>query len=222
MTTWNDRLKEAMRKDNITASDLVRATGISAAGIKKWIDGITLAPKYTDVISACKALNVSPEWLMDGVIATDTISATVEDQNAISLDMVDVKASCGTGVANWNDVPCVRRIQVSKAWFEYHFPYAHQENIKVITALGDSMEPLVKDGDAVFIDIKDAEFIREGVYAVIVDGELFIKRIQRLPGKCLRFKSENPSYDPFDIAADSNIEVRIIGRVIKAMKIVPV
>lgn len=222
MTTWNERLRAAMNENDVSASDLVRATGISAAGIKKWVDGVTIAPKYEDVIRACKALKVTPEWLMDGIASTAVVSSSEPDDNAISLDMVDVKASCGVGVANWEELPCVKRIQVSRAWFDYHFPYAHQENIKVITALGDSMEPVVKDGDAVFIDIKDNDFVREGIYAVLVDGELFIKRIQRLPGKCLRFKSENPSYDPFDVAADSNIEVRIIGRVIKAMKIVPV
>ncbi len=55
-----------------------------------------------------------------------------------------------------------------------------------------------------------------------MDGELYIKRLQRLPARGLRLKSENPAYDSIDIPADSQTQVLIIGRVIKALKAVPV
>lgn len=215
MTTWNDRLNQAMRDKDINAAQLARAMGISAPGIKKWVDGVTLQPKYDDVMSACKILSISPEWLMSGIDAP--VASVTDESNYVVIEQVDLKGSCGFGCANWQDVPCIKQLQVSQAWFEYHFPNIKQENVKVITACGDSMVPLVHDNDAVFINVAD-KIIREGVYAVIMDGELFIKRLQRLPAHGLRLKSENPSYDPIDIAADSNIEVLILGRVIKALK----
>lgn len=219
MTTWNDRLNQAMKDKGVNASQLARAMGISAPGMKKWVDGTTLQPKYADVMSACGVLGISPEWLMEGV---DAPVATVSDGDDYAvIERVDIKGSCGFGCANWQDVPCIKQIQVSKAWFDYHFPNIKQENVKVITACGDSMVPLVHDNDAVFVNVGD-KMIREGVYAILMDGELYIKRLQRLPAHGLRLKSENPIYDPIDVLADSTIQVSVLGRVIKAMKVIPV
>lgn len=219
MTTWNDRLNQAMKDKGVNASQLARAMGISAPGMKKWVDGTTLQPKYADVMSACSVLGISPEWLMEGV---DAPVATVSDGDDYAvIERVDIKGSCGFGCANWQDVPCIKQIQVSKAWFDYHFPNIKQENVKVITACGDSMVPLVHDNDAVFVNVGD-KMIREGVYAILMDGELYIKRLQRLPAHGLRLKSENPIYDPIDVLADSTIQVSVLGRVIKAMKVIPV
>lgn len=219
MTTWNERLKEAMQNEGVGLSGLSRATGVSTAAVKKWVDGLTLQPKYEDVISACKALKVTPEWLMDGVEAVPQIVDDDEESGSVTLEMVDIKGSCGFGIANWESVPHIRKIQVSRSWFEQNFPYANIDSIKVITAAGDSMEPLIRDRDAVFLDISDTELLREGVYALLMDGELYIKRLQRMPRQALRLKSDNAVYDPIDIPADSDIEVRIIGRVVKAMRI---
>lgn len=219
MATWNDRLNQAMKDKNVNAAQLARAMGISAPGMKKWIDGVTSQPKYDDVMAACRALDISPEWLMEGVAVPAVTPA--EKSDFVIIEQVDIKGSCGFGCANWEDVPRIRQLQVSKAWFEYHFSNIKQENVKVITACGDSMVPLVHDNDAVFVNVAD-KIVREGVYAVLMDGELYIKRLQRLPARGLRLKSENPAYDSIDIPADSQTQVLIIGRVIKALKAVPV
>lgn len=219
MTTWNDRLNQAMQDKGMNTAQLARAMGVSAPGMKKWVDGVTAQPKYADVMAACRALEISPEWLMDGINAP--VATPSEGSDYAVIERVDIKGSCGLGCANWEDMPCIKQMQVSRAWFEYHFPNIKQENVKVITACGDSMVPLVNDNDAVFINIAD-KTIREGVYAILMDGELYIKRLQRLPARGLRLKSENPIYDPIDIAADSTVEVLVLGRVIKAMKVIPV
>lgn len=216
MTTWNDRLNQAMKDKGVNAARLAREMGISAPGMKKWVDGVTLQPKYEDVMSACRVLDISPEWLMNGVDAPSPIPKP--DDDCVVIEQIDIKGSCGFGCANWEDVPRIKEMQVTRAWFEAHFPNIKYENVKVITACGDSMVPIVNDNDAVFINISD-KMIREGVYALMMDGELYIKRLQRLPAHGLRLKSENPAYDPIDISEDSTIEVNILGRVIKAMKV---
>lgn len=219
MSTWNDRLNEAMNRKGITASDLGRITGISPAGIKKWVDGVTLKPKYDDVIAACKTLDIAPEWLMDGIQSPSIMYK--DNESCAIIEAVDVKGSCGYGVTNFEDCPTVKRMQVSRTWFAYHFPHLKDGNIKIITACGDSMSPLIHDNDAVFIDVSD-QYLREGVYVLLVDGELFIKRVQRMPSKVIRLKSENPAYDPMDIYPDSGTEIRIIGRVVKIMQVSPI
>lgn len=212
MESWNERLRAAMNRKGLSAADLVRATGISGAGIKKWIDGVTVEPKYRDVTRACQALDISPIWLMEG----RGESVPLKPSETAIIDKVDLKGSCGYGTINFDQVPQIQRLMVSKRWFQRHFSYYKPDTVKVITALGDSMTPDVNDGDAVFIDISDTEFIRDGIYAALVDDELYIKRIQKAPGKLI-FISTNPAYKPFEISIDGPSTVKFIGRVIKSM-----
>jgi transcriptional regulator len=54
---------------------------------------------------------------------------------------------------------------------------------------------------------------RDGLYVIRIDNHLFVKQIQKLPGKLL-VKSANPVYEPFEIdLTDDNQNVAIIGRV---------
>lgn len=39
MNTWSLRLNDALKARNKTAADLSRATGVSSAGVKKWVEG---------------------------------------------------------------------------------------------------------------------------------------------------------------------------------------
>lgn len=212
MESWNDRLRVAMDRKGLSAADLMRATGLSGAGIKKWIDGVTVEPKYRDVARACQTLGVSPLWLMDGRGELTPL----KQSETVTIDKVDLKGFCGYGTINFEQVPQVQRLLVSKRWFERNFSYYRPDNIKVITALGDSMSPDINDGDAVFIDISDNDFIRDGVYAALIDDELYIKRVQKAPGKLI-FISTNTAYKPFEIPIDGPSTIKFIGRVVKSM-----
>lgn len=214
MTMWHERLRKAMEDRGITSADLVRATGLSGAAIKKWVDGVTLEPRYNDVVRACEVLGVSPKWLMEG--KSELVPES--DGDAVTIDLVDVKGSCGYGAINFELVPQIKKLQVSKEWFHRNFASYNPEKIKVITAVGDSMSPEINDGDAIFLDISDNIYIRDGIYAALIDDELYIKRVQKTPGK-FTFISTNPVYKPFDVDMKGPITVLFIGRVIKRMKL---
>ncbi len=78
---------------------------------------------------------------------------------------------------------------------------------------GDSMEPSIQDGAPVVIDTS-AKAIKSGrVYAIVVDGETLLKRLDKLPGGIVRVRSDNPSplYAPWEIAEDA---LQVIGRAV--------
>lgn len=80
---------------------------------------------------------------------------------------------------------------------------------------GDSMEPIIQDRAPVVIDTSPAgRRVQSGkVYAIAIDGEMLLKRLDRLPGGMIRVRSDNPSplYPPFE-APEASIEV--IGRAV--------
>lgn len=81
---------------------------------------------------------------------------------------------------------------------------------------GPSMEPDLKQGDRVFVDLRSRDPKNEGIY-VIRDGEsIIVKKIQLVrpetdPPRII-CKSSAPGYDPFELVLD-DVQVSIIGRV---------
>lgn len=217
---WNERLREAMLARDKSQTDISRATGITPAGIKKWLDGAVLKPKFDDVFDVCTYLEITPEWLMKGI---GTMNEKAQpDSNMVSIQQVDYSGSCGFGVMNFEDFPEIRTLEVTPAWFNKNFSFYNPRDIKIITALGDSMEPEIRDGDAVFIDVTDRETLRDGIYLLVVDGEAYIKRVQKLIGKKIALLSTNKAYKDIEVNLDSDIEIRVLGRVIKSLKIVDI
>lgn len=80
---------------------------------------------------------------------------------------------------------------------------------------GDSMEPVLLESDTVLIDEGQNEIIPGGLFAIGIENEVFVKYLDRIPGK-LVLRSKNPAYMPIevDMNGDLAMSVRIIGRVV--------
>lgn len=59
------RLKKTMRERKINQATLSKLTGIPVPNINRYCRGLYL-PKMGNVIKICRALNIDPDWLIDG------------------------------------------------------------------------------------------------------------------------------------------------------------
>ena len=74
---------------------------------------------------------------------------------------------------------------------------------------GDSMEPLYKNGDIVFIRKQDD--VRDGrVAAVVIDDGATLKRVLHLPIG-VQLMPINPAYEPMLFTAENSDVIRILG-----------
>lgn len=144
-----------------------------------------------------------------------------EEDDLIYLRRLNVSACCGaSGVQNYEDEAYVDLMGVSRVWFKENISQIRENGYEIITAAGDSMEPTLKNGDLVVIDRFDTEITkRDGVFCVLIDNDLYLKRVQRVPGS-LRFISDNRLYDPFEISL-SEVESRVIvfGRMVNSLNL---
>lgn len=85
--------------------------------------------------------------------------------------------------------------------------------LTMITAHGDSMEPLIHDGDALFVDMADRRLSsRPGIFVLRLDGALLVKRVSRI-GLEVQVTSDNPVTPTIaPVRAD---RVAVIGRVVR-------
>lgn len=87
--------------------------------------------------------------------------------------------------------------------------------LSVIRVAGDSMLPLLADGDDILVDTHDgAERLRDGVYVLRNEEALMVKRLVLRPDGGLAVLSDNPAHQSWPDADRSRI--RIVGRVLWA------
>lgn len=237
MNSFKDRLKQIMSERKISQSELSRRTGIGRNSISDYLNGKYEA-KQDKVFELAKALNVNEAWLMgfdiskNRKIENNNITSIyskltpprqsnvlkyatnqLEEQNNDSDNLVDFNsyiqeksevdiygcASAGIGERLYNE-------PISKEFVRGYVP-AHDIALKVN---GDSMEPLFKNGQIIFIEkshtIKDGQI---GVF--IINGDAYVKKVY-VEDNRLTLVSLNKKYK--DLYFYDNESVRLVGKVI--------
>jgi phage repressor protein C with HTH and peptisase S24 domain len=83
-------------------------------------------------------------------------------------------------------------------------------NLSALRVAGDSMEPLLRDGDEVLVDERPRPF-RDGIYVVRLDDRLLVKRVASQGQGRYSLLSQNLAYPPIGVAGE---DIEIIGRVV--------
>ncbi|MFU3068460.1 XRE family transcriptional regulator [Pseudomonas aeruginosa] len=193
-----------------SASALARNAGISQGGLQRYLKGGE--PTRRVLISLAKAAGVNLGWLMtgEGSQKSEEREATGSDQY-VYVPLYDARVSAGHG--SWSEGAHVitqlafTRYSLSKKGLE-------PTRMSAVRVGGDSMEPLLSDGDAVVID-HDLRTVRdEAIYVIRVGDQLYAKRLQRQFDGSIAIISENKAYKDMVVPKDQLSDLDIIGRVV--------
>ncbi len=125
----------------------------------------------------------------------------------IDVPRLDVDVSAGPGAVTAQEVP-FDAFRFSRKWLaEQGLDGAQLSAIRVV---GDSMEPLLREGDEVLVDRRDQPF-RDGVHVVRLDDSLLVKRVANQGAGRFSLLSQNLAYPPIQVSAE---EFEVIGRVV--------
>ena len=125
----------------------------------------------------------------------------------------DTYASAGSGIMNYDTA---RRVMTFDRGFLSAQLGIHQfNNIHIIHAVGDSMEPTIHPGDMLFVNPGEKEVVTGAVYVFLIGDETMVKRLERNPiTEELILRSDNGQYEPVRIEKEYLNKVQVIGRVI--------
>jgi len=87
------------------------------------------------------------------------------------------------------------------------------EDLVLIEARGDSMDPTIADGDAVLIDRSLKQVAVGNLYALRFKNAVMIKRLQPISAGRIKVMSDNKLYDSYEIDLEAG-DIEIIGQVI--------
>lgn len=181
---------------------LVKRTGIRPQQISLWWKG----PRRPDVEEAAtisQALGVDLLWLATG---EGTMNAAAAGFTGVPI--YDVRLAAGTasfaeGARTLGEMPfdidLLRQLGRTNA-----------DDLGVLEADGDSMEPTIADGARVVIDFRDTR-LREGVFAFRLGDELRIKRLRRMVDG-VEILSDNARYQAEALVGVQLEDFAVIGR----------
>ena len=222
--TLQARIAELMEATDWSVGEISRITGVSSSAVSQWKDGPTKTIKIGPATKLAVASGYSAVWIATGEgpkkPTSNVIALHAEDDlpdDFIQVAEYKVKFSGGNGqtVVSYDlqeeSEPATYRL----SWMQRM--RLSPDKLKRFKVKGDSMEPLLFDGDSVLVNLAENDFsqLSDGkVYAIRYGNELRVKRLFRRLDGGLVLHSDNPAYKDEDLTPALVAEhITIIGRV---------
>lgn len=205
----NNATGELIKKRRIalglTLQDVGDAVGVSRSTVKKWETGFIRSMKKDRLPQLAKVLQLPVSRLINEELP----------QNCSPVDLIDESVQ----------LPVIGRVAAGLSCHAEKYIEGYElapkniisssDQYVYLRVQGDSMAPLILDGDLVLIRCQD--MVDSGTYAVVIidDDDGVVKKV--CYGKdWLELISENPYYPPRRFEGSDMQRVRIFGRVMES------
>ncbi len=132
----------------------------------------------------------------------------------IEIEHIHLNPSCGRGTIVF-DEPEVTPIKLGIELIMSVLRVSNPKCLKAYTASGDSMEPIIENGDVLLVDTSRTDFNNGGIFLIRINNDWFVKRLRkRLSGE-LDVISDNNKYPTETFKPDDDIEIFVKGRIVK-------
>lgn len=227
MNINEERLRVLRRlKGDMNQKDFADQYGLDASYLSQLLNGHrSLGEKAAQTLE--QKLGLIPGTLVTPAAESDQASkAARADQpiaakkvmevlGFITIPHLNVAGSMGHGRPPDNHIEVIRDITVHLDWLKTQgLAFSSIDNLAIITGDGDSMEGTFRNGDSLLVDRGISEIRTDAIYAFTLDGDVFIKRLQRMTGGSLRMISDNPVYPPIIIEGAALERIHIQARVL--------
>ena len=188
-----ERLRYFRSKQNLSQTELSALVGISQKQISDYEVGNTV-PRQANLLKLLETLKVTKQEFMSAPI--DTTNDSISDLEFVTFHnkVSNLKISLPANI--FQDLPLDR------------------DSIIPTRINGQSMLPLLNNGDIALIDTSQNQPQDGKVFAINFFNEELIARVFRNPDGTLLLSRDNPDYPPKTVRLD---EVEIIGKVVYRM-----
>ena len=217
----HERVRKIRTEHSLTIQELSKLLETPDRTISNYERG-ERKPSVDYLILLAEKLQANPEWLIlgKGEMFIDAekssqlnIPKQVDLANYRFIPYYDLKAAAGDG-SIIDDDNIKDYIAFTKEWLSKNIP-ASFNNLIILIAKGDSMDPTIKDGDLLIVDTTIKDSIKnDGIYIIRMDDYLVVKRLQRLHESKLAIMSDNPRYKSYEIDLNEDANTGIVGQVV--------
>lgn len=193
-----------------------KLTGLSVSGLKRYLDGGE--PTASKIIQICDSIGFTVQWFLTGQGPMrpgdqgepSADAPTIENEFAL-IPGYNVEVAAGTGAFPTEEKP-TRKLAFRHRWLRYRG--LSPDNLVLVFARGDSMEPTISDNNTLMIDTTQRDLHDGQIYVIRTDGHLIVKRIQKLWNKGILLLSDNKEYREQQVEPSEADDLEVIGRVV--------
>lgn len=213
--TLADRLRARARQLDITPAHLAEKAGVNRSFVYDILRGRSAHPSREKLATISELLSVDLDWLLLGIGEVEGVSPFIEnpDQAFVAIAHAGARPSMGGGaVVDEFQEDSGRAYHFRRSWIKESLK-ASPSQLRMMHVEGDSMEPTLRDGDTVLVDLTRRTPNPPGIF-VLDDGVgLVAKRLEHVPSSdppAVRIISDNRLYSPYERSSE---EVHIVGRI---------
>lgn len=198
-------LRDLLKEKGITQTVVADALGVLPGNLKRY--DILRDRSINEIITISKATGISIHELLGGNIMPSPIEGDsiphIEilesdiNENILEGTLVyDIDATCGP---NSRDIDFAKDVVIGSV----NLPEI-DKNSKIVFASGESMFPLISNGDRIVIrEVENWNFIYYGqIYLILTNEYRMVKYIRKHPSNDKEFillKSKNPDFDDIEL-----------------------
>ena len=207
--TFSNRLKKALKYSNMRQVDLVEKTNLDKTLINKYLAGLMKA-KQDKLTILADALNVNEIWLMGYDVPMER---NLNSLNNIKNNIIKVPI-LGTVKAGYDYLA-----EENIVGYITDYSASDSENYYAVYVHGDSMEPIMRDGDIVIVH-KQEDFESGNTCIVLINGEEATVKKVVVVDDGIDLIAANPYFPNRHFSKDEmkTLPVKIIGRVRESRK----
>lgn len=210
---WNSdafaaRLKLAIGNESVNA--FATRCGFSEGLLRKYLQGSV--PGFDKAAAIAVAAGVNLMWLATGNGLMRGFSQEEHPDFAL-IPRYNVHASGGDG-AFTGEEEIVGWLAFSRAWLQKEG--LNERFLKVIDYTGYSMEPTIRHGSILLVDVSRTQPVHDQIFVLRVDENLVAKRLQHnfSLGGGLIIHSDNPDYKDQEVPPERVSELNIVAGVV--------
>lgn len=188
-------------------SELADELEINRSGITHARNNNKIPDKW--IVKLYKKFSLNPQWIETGIGNVFVGKESEADIGFKHIPKVAARLSAGTGSFDC-DENITDYLSFQTSWLSKK---GSSSAMVAMEVFGQSMEPVIREGDTVLIDQSQKQVLAGAIYAVGVDDTILVKRLEKHPNK-LVLCSDNKNYDPIYLEKEEADKVRIIGKVI--------
>ena len=188
-------------------SELAKELEINRSGITHARNNDKIPDKW--IVKLYRKFGFNPQWIETGIGNVFIHTQSANDVEFKYIPKVAARLSAGTGSFECEE-DVTDYLSFPKKWLSGK---GSANRMVAMEVFGQSMEPIIKEGDTVLIDQSQNNILAGAIYAVGVEDTILIKRLEKHPNK-LVLCSDNRDYEPIYLRKEEMDKIRIIGKVI--------
>lgn len=211
---FGERLDLILKKFEMTQIGLAKEMGISNVVINRYVNNKT-NPSYDFLNKIILHFNINLNWLLtgEGPMFPTRQTKKINDQEYYYLPVI-AAVSCGSPQEIEAAEP-LDHILVNNNSLQ-----GDLDNFFAFYASGDSMEPLISNGDVIIVkQTENWDQAEKRVSVVRVDGEITLKKVNTFPDeKKVLLQPYNKDYSPILLDQNNLENSRLIGIAVMSIR----